>query len=30
VKDISSGAALMASIASITIGLIIFLPKIFK
>jgi diacylglycerol kinase len=29
VKDISSGAAFMASIASITIGLIIFLPKIF-
>ena len=29
VKDISAGAALMAAIASITIGLIIFLPKIF-
>jgi diacylglycerol kinase len=29
VKDIAAGAAFMASIASITIGLIIFLPKIF-
>ena len=30
VKDISAGAAFMAAIASISIGLIIFLPKIFN
>jgi undecaprenol kinase len=29
VKDIGAGASLIAAIASVTIGLIIFLPKIF-
>ena len=29
VKDIAAGAVLMASISALTIGLIVFLPKIF-